>query len=58
MPARPAIPACPRCLRADQVEEEEQSGSSQRWFVCNRCGLAFSMPHAPAPPNKQTAGEN
>jgi len=43
------MPACPRCHRNDQVEEEEQSGSSQRWFICNRCHQPFVLPRQPAP---------
>jgi len=35
--------------RVDRSEEEDQTGSSQRWFVCDRCGLRY-----PAPP-KRTA---
>src|SRR5262245_20851501 len=40
MPNRPApatAPSCPRC-RTSHIEEEDQSGSSARWFVCNGCG--------------------
>ena len=44
---RPAVikrqlPPCPKCHHPDRVEEEDQSGSSDRWFVCVRCGLRFS----------------
>jgi len=40
------ISPCPKCHRIDQAEEEEQSGSSRRWFVCNRCGIRYpSLPH-------------
>jgi hypothetical protein len=35
---------CPRCHRNDRVEEEDQGGSSSRWFVCERCGTRFSAP--------------
>jgi hypothetical protein len=34
-------PPCPRCRRIDRTEEEEQTGSSQRWFLCERCGLRY-----------------
>jgi DNA-directed RNA polymerase subunit M/transcription elongation factor TFIIS len=34
---------CPKCQRNDRVEEEDQSGSSSRWFVCERCGIRFSL---------------
>jgi hypothetical protein len=34
-------PLCPRCRRTD-VDEEEQTGSSKRWFVCNWCGHRFA----------------
>jgi hypothetical protein len=37
-------PPCPRCHRIDQTEEEEQSGSSARWFVCHRCGIRYTFP--------------
>jgi len=48
-PAPPAIdpPTCPRCKTADYLEEEEQSGSAQRWFVCNRCGTMVSVSPKP-----------
>jgi hypothetical protein len=36
------VPACPKCHKADRVEEEEQSGSSSRWFLCARCGTRFT----------------
>jgi DNA-directed RNA polymerase subunit M/transcription elongation factor TFIIS len=44
-PPRPTrgTPICPRCLNADRTEEEDQTGSSTRWFVCERCGLRFSI---------------
>lgn len=35
---------CPKCRRVDRVDEEEQTGSSNRWFVCARCGTRFSVP--------------
>jgi len=38
------IPTCPRCKRIDRVEEEEQAGSSQQWFVCGYCGTRFTLP--------------
>jgi len=37
-------PPCPVCRRIDLVEEEEQSGSSRRWFICGRCGRRYPMP--------------
>jgi hypothetical protein len=40
MTPRP-LPPCPKCRRADRVEEEDQSGSSARWFACLRCGMRF-----------------
>src|ERR1700716_3438422 len=33
------IPPCPKCHRIDRSEEEEQTGSSTRWFICERCGI-------------------
>jgi hypothetical protein len=36
------IPPCPKCHRIDQAEEEEQTGSSDRWFLCARCGMRYS----------------
>jgi len=39
-----AIPPCPKCGRADQAEEEDQSGSSERWFMCARCGIRYTAP--------------
>src|ERR1700674_1348758 len=33
----PPLPPCPRCHRLTGVEEDEQSGSSLRWFVCRLC---------------------
>src|SRR3954463_16172839 len=39
------VPACPRCHSTAHVEEEEQSGSSQRWYICLRC----QQPFRPAP---------
>jgi hypothetical protein len=36
------IPPCPKCHRIDHVEEEDQSGSSGRWFLCDRCGMRYS----------------
>jgi hypothetical protein len=38
------IPPCPKCHRIDLVEPEDQSGSSARWFICNRCGTRFTSP--------------
>jgi hypothetical protein len=38
----PPVDPCPRCGRSDRVEEEEQSGSSARWFTCARCGLRYT----------------
>jgi uncharacterized protein YbaR (Trm112 family) len=35
------IPACPKCKRTDRAEEEDQTGSSRRWFVCDRCGIRY-----------------
>jgi hypothetical protein len=40
-------PICPRCKTAAYLEEEEQSGSAQRWFVCNRCGTMVSVSPKP-----------
>jgi len=40
-------PICPRCKKADYLEEEEQSGSAQRWFVCSRCGTMVSVSPKP-----------
>ena len=37
-------PPCPTCQRTDRVEEEDQSGSSSRWFVCTRCGRRYTAP--------------
>ena len=36
------IPRCPKCDRSDHAEEEEQSGSSRRWFLCTWCGLRYT----------------
>jgi hypothetical protein len=36
------IPPCIKCQRVDRVEEEEQSGSSARWFLCTRCGVRYA----------------
>jgi hypothetical protein len=33
---------CPKCRRIDRAEEEEQSGSSGRWFLCARRGLRYT----------------
>jgi len=41
---RPLLPPCPRCHRIDQAEEEDQTGSSARWFVCARCGTRYMAP--------------
>jgi hypothetical protein len=38
------IPPCPKCNRIDDVEAEEQSGSSATWFICARCGSRFIAP--------------
>jgi DNA-directed RNA polymerase subunit M/transcription elongation factor TFIIS len=38
------IPPCPKCHRIDRSEEEEQTGSSTRWFVCDRCGIRYTLP--------------
>jgi hypothetical protein len=40
----PRIPSCPKCLRNHHVEEEQQSGSSDRWFLCAMCGTRFNVP--------------
>jgi hypothetical protein len=40
-------PICPRCKKSDYLEEEEQSGSAQRWFVCTRCGTLVSVSPRP-----------
>jgi DNA-directed RNA polymerase subunit M/transcription elongation factor TFIIS len=40
----PPIPPCPKCHRIDRSEEEEQTGSSTRWFVCDRCGIRYTLP--------------
>jgi len=37
-------PSCPRCKRADSSDEESQTGSSARWFVCNYCGMRYTSP--------------
>jgi DNA-directed RNA polymerase subunit M/transcription elongation factor TFIIS len=37
-----SVDPCPKCGRRDGVEQEEQSGSSARWFVCARCGLRYT----------------
>src|SRR5438477_9556480 len=41
------IPPCPSCHRINHVEEEEQSGSSSRWFSCASCGTHYPMPKLP-----------
>jgi hypothetical protein len=38
------LPPCPECHRIDRLEEEDQSGSSARWFICVRCGRRFTAP--------------
>jgi len=38
-----SLPACPRC-QSEQREEQEQTGSSARWFVCLRCGHPYTTP--------------
>ena len=38
----PPCPACPRCLRLTSVEEDENTSSSLRWFVCRLCGHCWS----------------
>jgi len=40
----PPIPPCPKCHRIDRSEEEEQTCSSTRWFVCDRCGIRYTLP--------------
>ena len=40
----PPIPPYPKCHRIDRSEEEEQTGSSTRWFVCDRCGIRYTLP--------------
>jgi transposase-like protein len=39
------VPACPTCHQSDrvEVEEEEQSGSFGRRFLCARCGARFAQ---------------
>jgi hypothetical protein len=46
---RPPLPPCPHCHRLTGVEEEEQSGSSLRWFVCRLCAHVWSS--SPRPPH-------
>jgi hypothetical protein len=43
--------ACPRC-RSPHVDEQQQTGSSQRWFDCCNCGhrWALSARELAAPP--------
>jgi hypothetical protein len=38
----PPLPPCPRCLRLTGVEEDENTGSSLRWFICRLCGHCWS----------------
>jgi hypothetical protein len=45
----PPLPPCPRCHRLTGVEEEEQSGSSLRWFCCRLCAHVWSS--SPRPPH-------
>ena len=35
-------PDCPRC-RSPRVEEQDQNGSSQRWFDCCNCGHRWAQ---------------
>jgi uncharacterized protein YbaR (Trm112 family) len=49
---RLTIPACPKCKRTDRAEEEDQTGSSRRWFVCDRCGIRYPFDSASAAANK------
>jgi DNA-directed RNA polymerase subunit M/transcription elongation factor TFIIS len=44
VPFAPPLPPCPKCKRADRTELEEQTGSSTRWFICDRCGTRFTAP--------------
>src|SRR5262245_2200075 len=41
---RPATgpPSCSRC-GSHHADEEDQSGSSARWFVCNACGHRWQL---------------
>jgi hypothetical protein len=39
---RALIPPCIKCQRVDRIEEDEQSGSSDRCFLCTRCGIRYS----------------
>ena len=36
------LPPCPRCHQLAGVEEEENAGSSRRWFICRLCGHCWS----------------
>jgi DNA-directed RNA polymerase subunit M/transcription elongation factor TFIIS len=40
----PKPPPCPKCRRIDRAEEEEQTGSSARWFTCTHCGFRYREP--------------
>jgi predicted RNA-binding Zn-ribbon protein involved in translation (DUF1610 family) len=42
-----AIPPCPKCKRIDRAEQEEQTGSSNQWYVCERCGVRYPTPASP-----------
>jgi hypothetical protein len=42
----PKTPPCPKCHLTDRAEPEEQTGSSASWFVCDRCGIRFTIPPA------------
>jgi hypothetical protein len=46
--ARLPLPPCPRCHQTVGVEEDEQSGSSLRWFRCTVCSHDWSS--SPRPP--------
>jgi transposase-like protein len=41
---KPGVPSCPRCKNTAGVVEEEQTGSSLRWFVCRLCFHVWSAP--------------
>jgi hypothetical protein len=45
VPAMKAMttPPCPKCRRFDLAEEEDQGGSSARWFICSRCGVRYTL---------------
>jgi hypothetical protein len=43
---------CGQCGRKDSIEEEDTSGSSLHWFVCNHCGYRWGRSGRSIPPSR------